>query len=358
METVLSSLFLKDDNLHALKLSALYCDKIIIPEDYFLLLGTDKPLEREYVIGEKLSAKVRGKFLSISDEIVAEIKPLVDEGVVLLNDGDEQKDLDKTIAFQAAFDEVTRELLEGKGRKLTWEVNPELALFSRQADSPELYDLFKAYFSFVAETSLVASAEHSCPVLTDSSLVNAILMRFLKTNAVTEQANLAKIRLNLLTHRVVSEFVPNVGDTSVHDVLELRYKLRDDLQPFRAAMGRLSGKVRSEPWTADIKKEVDRLVETEVRPNLINLKRSLQTPRLAFAKKTFDNLKNAPTYVPFIGTVLAQMDPLIAAAGSAGIAGFKALLDLLVERQKLRDASGLVFLLNAPRKLWKVQGRR
>ena len=74
-------------------------------------------------------------------------------------------------------------------------------------------------------------------------------------------------------------------------------------------------------------------------------------------KKTFHNLKNVRTYLPFVAIVLGNVEPCIAALASVGLAGFEALLETLQEKRKTRDKSGLVFLLKAPQKFAKI-GRR
>ena len=109
--------------------------------------------------------------------------------------------------------------------------------------------------------------------------------------------------------------------------------------------------IRGSPWTPEIEHDVDKIIETQVKPKLANLEKSLKQSNLELVKKVFHNLMDPKTYTPFIGTALLHLEPTIAALASAGYAGFSALYDTYLEQRKIRDASGLTFLLKATRAL-------
>ncbi len=157
---------------------------------------------------------------------------------------------------------------------------------------------------------------------------------------------------------MLKEFVPNLHIASIEDVLEIRYQLRAELEAFRASMAMFASKIQSNPWTPDIKQEIQHMVESDVRPQLSNLRASLRHSQLKVIKRALANLKNVKTYLPFLGTALVHSEPSIAALASAGLAGFQALYDTILERRKIRDENGLVFLLDARSSVAKLSKRR
>jgi hypothetical protein len=188
-------------------------------------------------------------------------------------------------------------------------------------------------------------------------MVDALLRKFMERQHLAKHENAAKLKIAFLTHHVLNEFMPDIGDASFEDVLELRYQFRDELGSFRNKMAILSDKIRANPWEAEIKSEVDRLTEVEIKPEVANLKLALRNSNSQLVTRVFRNVKDARTYIPFVGTVLGHIEPSIAALASAGIVGFEALYDTIIERRTIRDTSGLVFLLKGPRKLSKMARR-
>jgi predicted nucleic acid-binding OB-fold protein len=145
-------------------------------------------------------------------------------------------------------------------------------------------------------------------------------------------------------------FLPNIKSASIEEVMEVRYKMKNELEGFRAAMSKLSATIKSHPWGPHIHEEADKIIETQVKPAIHDLTVSLSHSKLQVVQKIFENIKNPAAYIPFLATVNSNIKPAIAALASTGLVGAKVLWDILVERKKLEDTSGLVFLLKAPAK--------
>jgi hypothetical protein len=340
VKTVLSSVFDPKDNLATLKMAALYCDQVIIPWNFDILLASDEPIKPTIQPGDTINVKVAAKFQTLSDEIRDAVKPLVDERIVVFGEP-EEFDRERMLAFADTFDDLVPRA-EGGHTRFKW--NPSLF------DTDGSYDQVRDYFSFLAGIALEESLQHESPILTDAQPVNDLLLHFLAKDRLAKRVNVAQLKSNFLTQRVVSEILPNVKNASVHDILEVRYKLRNELDDFRISMSKLSGTIKSNPWSDDLKNDVDRIIESQIKPNLSNLKKSLRTSNLQLVKRVFRNFKEFHTYLPLVGTVLLNVEPSIAALASIGVAGFEALYHTLLERRKIRDTSGLTFLLKASRK--------
>jgi hypothetical protein len=348
MEVVLSSSFVDD---HAVKLSALYCDRIIIPYDFIGFAEPHEPLPDavDGVIIGPITATVRSVYATFSDDLKGQLKPLIAENILVLAEGTQLSD--RPDAFEDAFNDIIATLSQDERFNESLRYNTSLL----QADPHEAS--LKVHSALLAASAYQTSIKYDRPILTDNMIVDALLLNVMDEKRLAKYGNLAKLKVASLTHQVLKEFLPDIGNASLEDVLELRNQFRDELGSFRNKMSILSDKIRANPWEPDIKREIDRIVEVEIKPEAANLKTALRRSNLKLVSKVFRNLKDARTYLPFVGTVLGHFEPSIAALASVGIAGFEALQDTIVERREIRDTSGLVFLLKGPRKLSKMRRR-
>jgi hypothetical protein len=337
------------DDLLTLKLAALYCDQIIIPQQYQIAAHRDTPLKCVPEPGEEVEVMVQGTFRTFSPEIASVVTQLIEESIITILD--EPQNIDPWESFNVFYevcDDVIQKSIPKKGNgKLKIQFNPSLFTY---AENLLNYSLLEQYFSFLATAALTSSLKCEVPILTDMQIVDDLLAYFMREDYLSRKLNVAKLKTNFLTHKVMSEFVPNIKNASIEDVLEARYQLRNELEAFRISMAKLSGTIRSNPWTPEIEHDVDKIIESQVRPNLSSLKRSLRQSNLILVKRLFRNFKNLRTYVPLTATALLHWEPAIAGLASIGIAGFEAIYDTLLERRKIRDASGLSFLLKVSRK--------
>jgi hypothetical protein len=254
---------------------------------------------------------------------------------------------DNSFAFKKLFGDVFDALLQDEGFE---GFGLHLSLTKAQGDEIDIGE----FIALLAASAYKTSIKYDTPILTDNAIVDALLKRFMEKTCLVKRENAAKLKIAYLAERVLNEFLPDIGDASFEDVLELRHQFRDELGSFRNKMAVLSDKIRANPWEAELKSQVDRLVEVEIRPETANLKSALRDSNSQLVTRVFRNVKDARTYIPFVGTVLGHIEPSIAALASAGIVGFQALYETIIERRKIRDTSGLVFLLKGPSKLSKM----
>jgi hypothetical protein len=370
MKTVLNSLFIRD-SLDTIKLASLYFDQILLPESGSGLMAPVTPIdESKDPVGQVIQARVVASWSSVSDRTKRYLKPLEDEGILIVS---KNRKADYEInegVFYDIFDEAKAAFFftnsSGQIIKHRPEYN-ELAhvvrsnshLVSKVDDFNRYYDpydLAQSYFSFLAELTLSTSINHGCSILTDSRIVNELMSRFISSKRLVDKANRAEQQTNFLTHRVLQEFLPKIGRSSIEDVLEVRYRMRTELEAFRAAMSKFSANVKSCPWGPDIQSDSDKIIETQIKPAIHDLKTALQHSKLQVVQRVFENVKNPAAYVPLLATVASNVKPAIALLASMGVVGAKVLWDTLVERQKLQDTSGLTFLLRAPKSFEKLIG--
>jgi hypothetical protein len=359
MDTVISTVFLDGSN-KAIKLAALYNDKIVLPSTGNALIGFEEP--EELKIGYRGPGTVVANWSTVPDRARKQLLPLVDEGIAVFSGAyHANSNPVEEGGLYDTFDDVRKTLFTiGKRSNELLNNFPELGQVasgrspavnftrSRLEHYYTLYDLLKAYYGFLAEVALSESIYYDIPLATDSEVVGILLSHFLKGDQVRKKFNVAEAKTGFLTQRVLEEFLPDIKDASIEDVLEVRYKLNNELEAFRVAMSQFSKKIKNNPWHPDIEHEANNIIETSVKPKLYELKTALRQSNWRALTRVFADLRNPTAYVPFVGTVLAHMEPTTGILASLGISAFRSLYETMLERQKIRDASGLMFLLKAP----------
>lgn len=372
MKVVVQSLFL-EENLRTIKLASLYCDNLILPDNkagYAINVeGTSGELLElsEFSAGTEVYFSVMAEWETIPEEIKGELSLLIQEEILVITDKTKSK---KTGIFMETFDDIKNRLfvrnpIDGHLTNRFDELgivalgeSPCVAVDMEELEKypHRPYYLVKDYFADLAEVTLLTSIQHGSPIVTDSLVVNELFMNYLAKERLAERYNVSKQKTAFLAQQVLREFLPNIKDAPVNEILEVRYKMRDELEAFRVAMSKLTSDIESNPWNEDIKLEVEKIIDTKIKPSVYELKNALTYSKHKAIQKVFENLKEPTTYVPLIGTVLSGISPSIALLSSMGLAGFKAIYDTYIENRTAKDASGLVFLLNAPAKVNRRRG--
>jgi hypothetical protein len=341
MQATFCSLYV--DELASLKAAALYFDKIVVPTDIGVIgpVHFDEKFKRPRT-GDKGTLTVAAAYKTRPPQFEQTLRPLVDEGVIVLPDVSDY-DNDIHYAFLDAFDKEVKKLPKDAEERVFIPFNP--ALFMTKP--PELdFGTLRIFYAAVLRSAFLESARYQSPILTDMTMLNDILTQFLIRNPDRVRTS-AKAKSGYLAHRVLTEMLPNIGNARIEDILEVRTRFKDDLGEFRAAMSELSGSILSHPWSPEIEEEVEKIVETKVRPKVAGLGKSLRTSHLELVKNLFKNLSDPTSYSPLIAAVNPHVGDKLAALAAAGVIGFRALYDTYLERRKIKDASGLTFLLKA-----------
>jgi predicted nucleic acid-binding OB-fold protein len=359
MKTVLSSLFIRK-SLETIKLASLYCDQIVLPNALSIQAVPSNPadMSRELKIGQTIKVDVVAHS-TVTDEIRDTLKPLSDEGILIYSDLVSEDEL-KDRPFTGIYEEIRDQLfhfLKSKGHLVIKPLYDEISDvilgnspivkirydIKDNSNHAKIYTIVESYFEFLANVSLAESIKHGCPLLSDSQVLSELMSSFMTSNRVTGSLNRAEQQSKVLSHQVLQTFLPNIKSASIEEVMEVRYKMKNELEGFRAAMSKLSATIKSHPWGPHIHEEADKIIETQVKPAIHDLTVSLSHSKLQVVQKIFENIKNPAAYIPFLATVNSNIKPAIAALASTGLVGAKVLWDILVERKKLEDTSGLVF---------------
>jgi hypothetical protein len=349
-------------SLKTIKLSLLYNDKIILPKNFVGLITPDKNQKASRSGGERgvvsftcnmmpegvrqqLSELEDAKFIQFADSYV-EPQDLVTDGLFVNN-------LENYCNFERLDDGLriitaSAELLDADKSACVH------GIFDGEA-----YNLraLETFFDTLAATWFLEASTRSLPLLTDSSIVHEMLTKYLTPEDLRLRfVSSSRQKVSALSYKVFDEFIPDINDVPFDDILELKVKFHDELQLFSSGMARLSGKIEPTAFSADFRAQVEKLIETELRPSLYELERSLRTSTRKIVTTVFNNIRDPKSYLPFGATFLANVSPVITGLAALGIAGFKTLYDLYIERKTISEKNSLIFLVKA-REEWPALRR-
>jgi hypothetical protein len=358
---VCGSLFVGDD-LRRLKISTLISDKVIVPDYSSCLLapvGSARFKDASEAVGKKstMTGRTVLGWDCLPDKVRRATLPLQRKGFVKVRKIRKMQD---AFRMYGEFDTIKNDLSK-VNCDYTVPIIDELVDVAEKksqcvryiSPSDTYYGLkgqVEMVFEVLAGTWFTEASSSGVPLLTDSEVVNRMLANFLTKDSLVNRYPLYPLprhHTSVLAKKVLEEFVPDIGDAYFPDILEVKEKFSDELAFFRSGLTRLSAKLKELPWSRDLEEELGKLVETEVRPSLFELKRSLKTSTRKVVEKVFANIKDPKSYLPFGATILTDVAPMIATLASVGIAGFKTLYDLYVERKTIEEKNNLIFLVKA-----------
>jgi hypothetical protein len=150
--------------------------------------------------------------------------------------------------------------------------------------------------------------------------------------------------------------LPPIRVNQAEDILYLRDELKDELEAFRAEVGRLATLVGTSPGDAAFEKDIESTLSQYVYPTLAQLRRRLSRPSrriLAHLVSDWSSIVGGAA-VPVAAVVMRNVQlPMAAIAGLAtgmSIATLKA----MVEQWTVTRDSPLAFLLKSERRLTRT----
>lgn len=356
-------------SLDEIKLASLYYDSVDVLINEVV---TTTKLEKEIVNGiEQYFCRVRGVHHCATDEFIDNLKLLEEEGVVryeqsedytlahadavLQGNDDEPSDLMKLSMRNTSkllHDNLdTLWFFNGDGRERRLILNEEArqlhSLYVNELDvgSTLDFDFLHKYYSN-AITYLLYYIMSSNNAITNSNLLNDFMRNhFLQSLKQGDlKYSMSKESSPSIAMEALRMYVPNVSSLSIEDILEVRYKLRDELVHFRKYSLELNKTVESNFSKEDIFTNTSKCVETMLVPAVNDLQAKFKETRLGITSNILDELKNPSSYAPLLGNIFMNIPAYATFMLSAGLITGKALLDYKKEISGLKQ-NGVYYLL-------------
>jgi len=158
---------------------------------------------------------------------------------------------------------------------------------------------------------LICSKEN---VISDIELIDSALV-FMRRNEYENRRKSIPTENNIALN-ALSIFIPNVQQMEIEDILELRYKLCDELSEMRYYIDNLTNEFSVDNITPD---KIKFYLEKMINPSIKQLERKVSGLRMSTLQKFIHSFKDPKTYVPLLTTFFANIPTHIALAVSAGL---------------------------------------
>lgn len=153
-------------------------------------------------------------------------------------------------------------------------------------------------------------------------------------NGYTKSLALDALKINL----------PNPDILSFEDILELKCKLKDELELFSQTINSIEIRNKQLYNTQLSDNEYKSIFFTEIQKPLTDLENKMKNLNSKTFRKFIDRMQNPKTYVPMIGTIIASMPMQYTLLVSLGLISGQSYLEYKEEKREITN-NGLYFLL-------------
>ncbi|EJX2556568.1 MULTISPECIES: hypothetical protein [unclassified Vibrio] len=163
---------------------------------------------------------------------------------------------------------------------------------------------------------------------------------------LSENHKNVKLLTSVLAEECVKIMIPDCRQATPDEILEIRSKLKDNLLPFRMSLQKLTGDLRgaleSDAKIDDLKGEAKFIVESQIEPQLYELKQAIERSNSKLMNNVFGKFLH---WVPYIAKAWAMPTPenILSIAQKMG-EDTNSILDT-IDDFSYTKAQGLSFLL-------------
>lgn len=199
--------------------------------------------------------------------------------------------------------------------------------------------------------SFLTSLDHSvyCSFLENKSIV--ISNQFIKHYIAESYGKIpAENRICVFEKTALSIMFPNFIDLNFEDILEIRYKLNDELIEMRYYIKQLTKDYSPD----DVGEQaVKKILETKIESSIKQFESKLFSFRVGTIQKIIRDLKNPLSYAPLLTTFISNVPVSASLAASLGLVGFDVALEHIKQHKEVRTHP-LYFSLKLNRRIEKI----
>lgn len=355
------------ENVDDIKIAALYYDKINIMENDVYTINKPKV---EMMNGKKrVVSTVRGTYNCLTGEFSSNLKMLEDEGIIdyfesndyTIEPANSNQENEIPELMKVAMQNTSYLLRNSKkqlwyekisGNNLLLKLDPEVKAIHKKfvgelkvgskIDLEFIYNYYRNLLSYLLFYISVGETTITSSKLIDN-YINNIYIDALNKN-VRSDYDIKKYGLPKIYTDTIRLFLPDVSKMPIEDILELRVKLKDELEGFRYFSLKLSKEIQENFDYKDIICDTQRCVEITLKPAINELTQKLKGMKLNIASKFIDELRNPKTYAPLVGSIFLNLPSHLTTLLSLGLAGSKVAIESYKEFSELKQ-NGLYYLI-------------
>ncbi|MFN5982598.1 MAG: hypothetical protein ACK479_03965 [Fluviicola sp.] len=355
-----------DENINELKIASLYFDKIDVLVNNVITLNKDKNEENQFII--------RGAHICLEREFDSAIKLLKSEQIakpiesldfrfqVDKNETEffkepniiEQNLFLKTQEILSSHENNLFKVLKSNGNAKTISFEDEVKLIHKafvneiKIGSSVDFEFIHTYYSNLIFYNLKYLSDGEI-TLNTSSLIKKYFNEFYTLNKqnLNPSFNLHQPHLGV---EAIKYFVPNVTTLEFHDIIELRYKLKSELECYRYFIDELNFKVERSEEESEAQEKINWYLDKKINPSILDLKSKILSSKLNLGEVFLDEIRNPSSYTPFLGNIFYNIPSHISLLISSGLIGSKAYLKWKKEKLNLQN-NGVQYLLSINKKV-------
>lgn len=324
-----------------IKLLTLYYDKINIVNDCIYTIGYDK--EQSKVITVDLPF--------IPESFNSEYGVLIEEGILSITKRDETikgdpfaKEISKLVNSKEDYIFPFHET-ESDTRMITEEVYTIMStLLNFSPDQPINKEFIWWYYAFKLNWSVRLLLEgHNC--INGSNNLNYLFGELLRQMSSTNNTLGSKGYTKSLAVDAIKLKLPNPSLLSFEDVLELKLRLKDELQEFSQTINSIEIKNKILFGSDDMSDEhYSSIFYNEIQKPLKDLEIKMANLNSKTFRELIASMKNPKSFAPLIGTVVASLPIEYTLMTSLGMIAGQSYLQYKEEQRNITN-NGLYFLL-------------
>lgn len=202
-------------------------------------------------------------------------------------------------------------------------------------------------FSYPAN-AYIYSSNNNLPLVSDSTMMPLPSHIPHKANAELLAAHLSLAALALI--------LPRIKPLSAPEIMEVREKMRDDIQSLNTTLLSYAGKLRDrmgeDSSLEDLQQEAEFIAKTEVYPQVEYLRRTIETPGRIVKRNALDFTLENPELITSMMLQPQNLDVWLKVLKATG-KQVKTVVDEIRDGAERERASGLGLLLKLPKKYRK-----
>jgi hypothetical protein len=329
-----------------IKLLALYYDKINIVNDAVYSPKFDNTDGQFKFTGTETLQFIPKTFMT-------DYKLLLDENLISVTKRDENQEDEYERKFATRISSLINskhELIfpnhptEKGGKIITEEVYDIMKhMVDFEWDKPVDENFIWWYYAFKLKWFLKLLMDgENC--FSSSNNLNCLFSEFIKeSNKINDDLGMNGYTKSL-AFDALKISLPNPDSLSFEDILELKYRLKDELALFYQTVNLIE--IRNKQlFNTDLKEnEYQSIFFSEIQKPLNDLENKMKNLNSKTFRTFIDKMQNPKTYVPLIGTVVASLPVQYAVIASLGLTVGMSYMEYTEEKREIAN-NGLYFLL-------------
>jgi hypothetical protein len=357
-----------NDAVNALKILSLYFEKIEVIGNVLYQIEPDNKSKGTMEQGDV--GTVVGVTEFVDNTFIKKVKPLLDENILKILEED---------FVEKHFDKKHREEIENNVFELL-EEKPELIIKTSNIEFDEATGKKKTAWIAFADNEVKKVHEKHIGKIGLGKIINlGFIYKYYSTlltdlftmlslgNVPISNSNIITSYLNYTynnkrfdefskyikkTANITPQIAQNIFELTLFDVskftfeeiLEIKYKLRDELERFRTDLSLITHNIQNEYEDTTIVNNLKEIVKSRILPSVNELEDKIKNSRIQLLVRLFEALKNPTAYVPFLGTTFHMIPVQLAFFLSLGLISFDTAIEYIAERKQLTN-NGLYYLI-------------